>query len=155
MSLQSRAVSVGVLLTSGALCLAFSRAAEPPKEQPPPGKKTTAELLVAKWRVTKEDDTVYPSEGPYPAIEFTADGKFTAQVIGGKRPSSPQKGTYQLEGKMIHLSAEATSDSPARSWTLNIEAITEDKMVTTTKKKDGGGNARAELERMVEKKEKK
>ena len=112
--------------------VSWSPAGDLPQAPPPHAKKTTAELLVGKWKVISVDGSAI-AEGHEYTSEFTADGKYIYRVEKSRDPvlPPPRTGTYRLDANMISLETGPTSETRAISWKVMIKSITEDKLILT------------------------
>src|SRR5262245_10278811 len=79
----------------------------------PRAKKTKADLLVGKWKLVSQDGKLIIW------MEQSRDG-----------PEPPRVGTYRLDGEMIWLQTPATAAVDAATWSVRIETLTKDKLVT-------------------------
>ena len=95
----------------------------------PPAPKTTAELLVGKWKLV--DHHGHLPEGFQATVEYTIDGKvimWTTNPVERVMPQPEvQRGTYRLEGNMLFL---AMGDSEG-DRKLTIDVLTEDRFVNS------------------------
>lgn len=114
--------------------------------RPAGSPKTTAELLLGKWAAVKQDDVEIRPD-TYVA-EFDKAGKVIFRDLTGE--NAVRNGTYRLEGKSLQMETPATATSEAAKWTVTIESITEEKLVTRSAKQE-----RSEMKRFVERGEKK
>jgi hypothetical protein len=110
--------------------VSWSPADDLPQAPPPRVKKTTAELLVGKWKVVSVEGTPI-AEGHEYTSEFTADGKYIYRVEKSRDPvlPPPRMGTYRLNANMISLETGPTNETRAISWKVMIKSITEDKLI--------------------------
>jgi hypothetical protein len=135
---------VVVLVGAGVLWFAVFR------ERPDPAEvKTTAELLVGSWKMTKCD---YPPIAPQVEIilVFSDDGRFETHGADPWNGLRVRMGTYRLEGNTIHFSVGPTDRLDAMTWDKVIEVITEDKLVLVGFP-EPNGRPRMELQRTTEK----
>jgi uncharacterized protein (TIGR03066 family) len=102
-----------------------------PQAPPPHAKKTTAELLVGKWREVSTDGE--PLVKGYEAtLEFTKDGKVCFRVEKSPRRIPPPRfGKYWLKGNLIQYAVEPTTETPRQDWSVIIKQLDEQKMVLT------------------------
>lgn len=119
---------------------------EQPKQSQP---RTTAELLVGSWKLTKCDLPVALDDDF--VCTYTADGRF--QVVSVDPANKPQvgTGTYVLNGNILRVSVVATGVHDAASWDQVIESITEDKLVVLGPPNSRGRQPRSEYQRIARK----
>ena len=104
---------------------------EAPPSTPAPGdqgEKSTAELLVGKWQKVSRGDAK-TSDSYILTMTYTHDGAFIIHVEKSRDgPRPPREGAYRLEGDTIWLHTEATSESMAYDWSVQIKEITNNKL---------------------------
>jgi len=112
-----------------------------PKEEPPalapplvaqPPGPGTAELLVGTWLMTESDGHPMPFWYVTALMVFAKDGTLMIRAIDPRRNHPLRTGTYRLEGNTLHLSTDATATDEARKWSLVIEVITKEEMITVS-----------------------
>ena len=99
----------------------------PPSDVGPPAPKTTAELLVGKWKMVADEPGTPKGFEAY--MEFTADGKIVITMSCPTERNIPQpevqNGTYRLEDRRLFL-AMGDEDGDRK---VTIDSITEDRFV--------------------------
>ena len=103
---------------------------EKPQAPPPHEKKTTAEVLVGSWKVVSTGGSKVSDD--YMAVtEYSRDGTMVRRVEKSRNGviPPPRKGTYRLEGKTLHFTTEATTESRAQSWSVEIHSISDAKLI--------------------------
>jgi uncharacterized protein (TIGR03066 family) len=114
---------VGALAGGGVCWLALrGQRANPTVEQP----KTTAELLVGKWKFVRSN-TKPPPELQAP-IEFKSDGTVMVGVENPVRQTPETRGRYWLQGDTLWVNLDQFV-SPA-IHTLTVASVAEDNLVT-------------------------
>ena len=71
----------------------------PPEDVGPPAPKTTAELLVGKWKLVPNDPGL--SDRRPSTVEFFPNGDFVASTFDPIKGPWTETGTYTLEGNRI------------------------------------------------------
>jgi hypothetical protein len=99
---------------------------ELPEAPPPRVKKTTAELLVGKWKATKLWDMQVPPELEI-IREFTPDGKYHTRRIDPKKVHI-SNGTYVLIGETLRLINDVEIPQ-GKSRDVIIESLTGQELV--------------------------
>lgn len=131
------------------LLLATSMAAghtDPPTDAPAPRpKKTTAELLVGKWRIVREGETVFPAGGPtIGTYEFMADGRFRMSLVDGNK-NRQANGTYNVASDTLSITIESYTIYGRSKRTDTIVTITDKSLILTS---SGLKKKQAEFERV-------
>lgn len=97
----------------------------PPEDVGPPAPKTTAELLVGKWKWLRDEPGTPKGFEGY--VEFRADGKVVMTMNTPRERNIPQpevqNGTYRLEDRRLIL-AMGDKDGDRK---VTIDSITEDR----------------------------
>lgn len=122
---QTLLATAGVVAGATAIWFAFIRERpEPQPEEPKP--KTTAELLVGKWKMVKHNISGLPA-GFQSTTEFTNDGEVMIW-LNNPVEAGPQGqiGSYQLEGNTLRMTGD---NWPSPDRTLTIESVTLDRLV--------------------------
>ena len=118
-----RLIVLGLLATMAGCAIPEA----PSEDVGPPSPKTTAELLVGKWKWLRDEPGT--PEGFEAYLEFTADGKVTMTMTTPTERRIPQpevqNGTYHLEGRTLLL-AMGGEDGDRK---VTIDSITEDRFV--------------------------
>ena len=115
----------GGLVGAGISWLVLRQHAETPPAEPP---KTTAELLVGKWKRVKSNTKDAP--GYKETIEFTAAGE-EVTVIDSDLEEVPivVTGRYRMEGNTIWAIRDPHVRLVRTAHAVAIESISEDKLV--------------------------
>jgi len=86
-------------------------------------------LLVGKWQFVALDGKPYPNTFVHTLV-FSNDGSVTFRIEKSREGTRrPRFGKFQLNGDTIWLETKATKEVRAQSWAVNIEMISEDKLV--------------------------
>jgi uncharacterized protein (TIGR03066 family) len=109
-----------------------------PQAPPPHAKKTTAELLVGKWREVSTDGE--PLVKGYEAtLEFTKDGKVCFRVEKSPRRIPPPRfGKYRVAGQVIGFATEPTTERLAQNWSVVLKQLDEHKLIFALNEEDKG-----------------
>jgi uncharacterized protein (TIGR03066 family) len=122
--------SLGIALT-GLLLLAFASVGQ--------GQGAKAKIdkakLVGTWTFVKTDSKDAPPPGVTLKIEFTKDGKHY-QSSSFKDKSFKASGTYSVEGDQLTTILKGPGGKETKE-TVTITELTDKKLVTTEKTKDG------------------
>ena len=105
------------------------RHSEEETPQPEPRAKSTAELLVGKWKQVRNTLRGLP-EGYRSTMEFTTDRRVVLWFDNPLEDSAREEtGVYRLEGNTLWLHLDPPANEP-RVRTLAIETVTENRVVT-------------------------
>jgi len=124
---------VCILLTGAlfALSAGLSGAAQGKAEK----AKIDKAKLVGTWAFVKTDSKDAPPPGATLTLEFTRDGKYHL-TSGFKGKSFKASGTYSVTGDQLTTNLKGPGGKE-KTETVTITELTDKKMVTTEKTKDG------------------
>ena len=91
-------------------------------------KKTSGERLVGLWEVVKVDQEKLSPQATI-LSEFKKDGTFVFRDTDQSQPPQLTTGTYTINGDTINLTAHANTNGPGKSWTADIEVLTEFELI--------------------------
>jgi len=118
------AVVGGLAGTGGAWFVLRPKDNKPPPVEVP---KTTAELLVGKWKFVKSN-TNQPAELRAP-IEFTRNGAVLVGIENVAKGTSETRGRYRLVGNTLWIFLEPPAEQGLGGLPVTIESVTEDRLV--------------------------
>jgi hypothetical protein len=115
------------------------KGAKLPQAPPPHAKKTTAELLVGKWKVVSVEGKPLPKTYET-TLELTPEGGATFRVVKSRSAvvPPPRVGDYRVDGNVVRFAVEPTSETPRQSWSVTIKVLDENRMVISASDKDKG-----------------
>jgi uncharacterized protein (TIGR03066 family) len=102
---------------------------ELPEAPAPRAKKSTAELLVGKWKVVMLQNMQVAPELEI-ILEFTPDGKYRVRSEDPKIGVQASNGTYKLIGNTIRLTTDVIVDRRGTTRDATIEALSDRELTT-------------------------